>query len=78
MMLAPSTSESGAPMKKVNSGMVAFRDGEEDILYVVAGHGGSIPSYHQPGANYKDIDNGCVLCNEQHMFSLSTGEWCYV
>ena len=32
--------------------MVAFRDGEEDILCVVAGWGPT-PSYRQPGAQYK-------------------------
>ena len=72
MMLSPSTSESGAPMKKIVSGMVAFRDGEEDILCVVAGWGPT-PSHRQPGAQY-DTDLGYTRCNEQHMFSLSTSE----
>ena len=35
----------------MDSGMVAFRDGEEDILCVVAGCGPT-PSYRQPGAQY--------------------------
>ena len=39
IMLSPSKSESGAPIRKFGSGMVAFRDGEEDILCVVAGFG---------------------------------------
>ena len=71
--LSPSTSEDGAPMKKTGSRMVAFKDGEEDILYMLAGWGRT-PSYHQPGARYKAVRSDCVLCNEQHMFSLSTSE----
>ena len=73
MMLSPSTSESGAPMRKSGSGMVAFRDGEEDILCVVAGWG-PIPSHCQPRAHYEATGSDCILCNEQHMFSLITGE----
>ena len=75
MMLSPSTSKREAPMRKMNSGMVAFRDGEEDILFVVAGIGSTL-SHHQSGAQYKP--NGCVLeCNEHHMFSLSTSKCVY-
>ena len=74
MMLSPSTSESGAPMRKSDSGMVAFRDGEEDILCVVAGIAGFTPSHHQPGAQYKTYYDS-TRCNEQHMFSLSTSEY---
>ena len=73
--LSPTTSERGAPMRKGYCGMVAFKDGEEDILYVVAGHGRT-PSYRQPGAQYEacaDRDQR-VKCNEQHMFSLSASE----
>ena len=74
MMLSPSTSESHeAPMRKIDSGMVAFRDGEEDILCVVAGRGHT-PSFHQPGAQYETIEAGQVRCNEHHMFSLSISE----
>ena len=73
-MLSPSTSESGAPMRKVNSGMVAFRDGEEDILCVVAGIGPT-PTHRQPGAQYKTDNVSTWSCNEQHMFSLSTSEY---
>ena len=73
MMLSPSTSESGAPMRKMNCGMVAFRDGEEDILCVVAGYG-LTPSHRQLGAQYKTA-YGSTWCNEQHMFSLSTSEY---
>ena len=74
MVLSPSTSESGAPMRKCDSGMVAFRDGEEDILCVVAGISLSAPSHRQPGAQYI-TDHGYTRCNEQHMFSLSTSEY---
>ena len=73
MILSPSTSESGAPMRKMNSGMVAFRDGEEDILCVVAGIGLS-PSHRQSGAQYK-TEYSYTWCNEQHMFSLSSSEY---
>ena len=71
--LSPTTSEGGAPMRKSRCGTVAFKDGEEDILYVVAGYG-PIPSYRQPGAQYKSAIVDYVRCNEQHMFSLSTSE----
>ena len=71
--LSPTTSEGGAPMRKSYCGTVAFKDGEEDILYIVAGHG-LTPSYHQPGAQYKAFTSDLVYCNEQHMFSLSTSE----
>ena len=73
MMLSPSTSESGTPMRKMNCGMVAFRDSEEDILCVVAGIG-LTPSHHQPGAKY-EAAYVSTWCNEQHMFSLSTSEY---
>ena len=75
-MLSPSTSESGAPMRKIGSGMVAFRDGEEDILCVIAGYSSLTPSNHQSGAQYYKTDYGSTSwCNEQHMFSLSTSEY---
>ena len=70
--LSPNTSEGGAPMRKGYCGTVAFKNGEEDIVYVVAGRG-CPPSHRQPGAQYEAI----ILdfrCNEQHMFSLSTSE----
>ena len=60
-------------MRKRESGMVAFRDGEEDILCVVAGLGPT-PSYRQPGAQYEAARTGYTWCNEHHMFSLSTSE----
>ena len=71
--LSPTTSEGGAPMRKDYCGTVAFKDGDEDILYVVAGWGPT-PSYRQPGAHYKAAVSDRVRCNEQHMFSLSTSE----
>ena len=71
--LSPTTSEGGAPMRKSDCGTVAFKDGEEDILYIVAGLGPT-PSYHQPGAQYEPFISDRVCCNEQHMFSLSTSE----
>ena len=61
-------------MRKMCSGMVAFRDGEEDILCVVAGYG-LTPSHRQPGAQYKTDHGSTSWCNEQHMFSLSTSEY---
>ena len=70
--LSPNTSEGGAPMRKSRCGTVAFKDGEEDIVYVVAGRGPT-PSYSQPGAQYEAVGDR-VRCNEQHMFSLSTSE----
>ena len=74
IMLSPTTSKSGAPMRKSNSGMVAFRDGEEDILCVVAGYGPT-QSHCQPGAHYKPAHGSNSRCNEQHMFSLSTSKY---
>ena len=75
-MLSPTTSEDGAPMKKAYCGMVAFKDGEEAILFVVGGSG-TTPSSRQPGAQYEEIFSGCVRTNEQHMFTLSTSEFYY-
>ena len=72
--LSPTISEGGAPRGKAYCGTVSFKDGEEDILYIVAGFG-STPSYHQPGAQYEtSVTSGRVRCNEQHMFSLSASE----
>ena len=82
-MLFPTTSKSGVPMRKSSCRIVAFRDGEEDILCVVAGYGPT-PSHRQPGAQYEaqyseqerslGISVNYFLCNEHHMFSLSTSE----
>ena len=71
-MLAPSTTEGGAPMQK-HSGMVHFTYGEEDLLYVVGGYGHAAPSSPQRGAQYQPYGDG-VRTNEQHIFSLSTSE----
>ena len=73
MMLSPTTSEDGAPMKKADCDMVAFKDGEEDILFVVGGDG-TTPSSRQPGAQYEKATDVHIRCNEQHMFTLSTSE----
>ena len=67
-MLAPTTTEGRGPMKKNYCGMVAFKDREEDFLFLVGGRGPT-PSSRQPGAQYEDNRT-----NEQHMFSLSTSE----
>ena len=72
-MLAPSTTEGGAPMQKDRCGMVHFTDGEEDLLYVVGGWGHAVPSSPQHGAQYLPVYSS-VRTNEQHIFSLSTSE----
>ena len=56
--------------------MAAFRDGEEDILCVVAGWGPT-PTCRQPGAQYKADGDDRFLCNEHHVFSLNTSERLY-
>ena len=75
-ILLPSASQKEAPMMKSGSGMVAFKDGEEDILYVVAGFGGPTPAYHRPEVVYDDDEllDDLFYCNEHHMFSLNSGE----
>ena len=73
-MLAPSTTEDGAPMKKRWCGMVHFTDGEEDLLYVVGGVGHAVPPSRQHGAQYHQSVVGSVHTNEQYIFSLSTSE----
>ena len=72
--LSPTTSEGGpAPMRKSYCGTVAFKDGEEDILYVVAG---LVLLHHIVSLEHsmKLLVGSYVRCNEQHMFSLSTSE----
>ena len=71
-VLAPTTTEDRGPMKKRYCGMVAFKDGREDFLFVVGGEG-SIPSTHQPSARYEQ-DGAFTYTNEQHMFSVNNGE----
>ena len=66
-VLAPTTTGGKAPMKKAHSGMVAFKDGGEDFLFVIGGRA-AISSW-QPGVQYEHND-----INEQHTFSLSTSE----
>ena len=73
MMLSGTTSEDLGPRKKGYCGMMAFKDGEEDILFVAGGIG-ITPSSHQPGAQYEKLTDVRVRCNEQHMFTLSTSE----
>ena len=73
-MLAPSTTEGGAPMQKNDCGMVHFTYGEEDLLYMVGGRGHAAPSTRQHGAQYQPAGYGVVRTNEQHIFSLSTSE----
>ena len=60
-MLAPSTTESGAPMQKWHSGIMHFTDGEEDLLYVIGGWGSAAPSSPQLGAKYYQLPSGNVL-----------------
>ena len=72
-MLAPTTSEDGAPMKKSGCGVVHFTDEEEDLLFVVGGYGPT-PSSRQRGAQYKQANKDYVHTNEQHIFCLSTSE----
>ena len=72
--LSPTTFEGGPPMRKGYCGTVAFKEGEEDILYIVAGRGPT-PSHHQPGVQYEAASiSDRVRCSEQHMFLLSTSE----
>ena len=67
-MLAPSTTEGGAPMQKKWCGMVHFTDGEEDLLYVVGGRGHAVPSSPQHGAQYQELIGGVVYTNDQQQF----------
>ena len=67
-VLAPTTTEGSEPLEKDNCGMVAFKDGEEDFLFIVGGAGPTLSS-HWPWAQYE-----YNRTNEQHMFSLSTSE----
>ena len=71
-LLGPTTTEGRGPMRKGHCGMVAFRDEEEDFLFVVGGMGPS-PSSCQPGAEYEE-EPPFTRTNEQHMFSLKTSE----
>ena len=63
VMLSPTTSEDGhgAPMKKAYCGMVAFKDGEEDILFAVGGSG----TTHHFSSLEHSIGNTWRLCEDQ-------------
>ena len=71
-MLAPTTSEDGAPMKKCGCGIVHFTDEVGDLLFAVGGCTLN-QSSHQHGAKYQ-AGSGYVHTNEQHIFCLSTCE----
>ena len=60
-------------MNKGYCGMVAFKDGKEEVLFVVGGRGTTL-SYRQPGAQYDEKVDVLVRCNEQHMSILSASE----
>lgn len=74
VMLSASTSADGTPMKKAYCEMVAYKDGDEDVLFVIGGLGPT-PSSHQPRAEYEKAYDNHFRCNEHHMFTLSTSEW---
>ena len=72
--IAPTASEGDGPMKKSACGMVSFKELDEDILFVVGGWGSAASTAaRQKGACYETKSN-LPATNEQHMFSLSTGE----
>ena len=50
--LSPTTPKPGIPMKKSGCGMVSFKDGEEEMLYVVGGYG---PSYPRLSAAWSSV-----------------------
>ena len=68
--LAATESHREGPMKKSYSGMVAFKDGDEEHLFTIGGFG-DVPPLHQPRAEYKP-NNGRVYTNEQHIFTPSS------
>ena len=70
--LAPTKVEGCGPMKKSHCGMVAFKDGEEDFLFVVGGVADTASS-SQPGAKYQQR-GVYTYTNEQHVFSLNRSE----
>ena len=71
-MLFPTTKKGKGPMKKVQCGILALKDDEEDFLFVVGGNCPT-PSLHQSGAQYEE-KGGLTYTNEQHMFFLKTRE----
>ena len=80
--LAATETHRESPMKKSYSGMVAFKDEDEEYLFTIGGVGDAAPFY-QPGAEYKP-NNGRVYTNEQHIFTPSSRKlllilmWSYV
>ena len=68
--LAATASHRNGPMKKSYSGMVAFKDGEEELLFTVGGLGNG-PLSFQPGAKYEQVSDN-IVTNEQHIFSMNT------
>ena len=71
-VLAATTTEGRGPMRKSHCGMVAFKDGKDDLLFVVGGKGPA-PSSQQPGAQYEQ-GVPFTYTNEQHIFSLNKSE----
>ena len=53
--------------------MVAFSDGEEDILFVVGGWSVTSSST-QLGSECEKAIDPYYSCNEQHMFTLNTSK----
>ena len=71
-VLVPTTKKGKGPMKKAFCGMLAFKNEEEDFLFVVGGLGPT-PSSRQPGAQYQE-GSEFTYTDEQHIFSLHTCE----
>ena len=71
--LASTTTKGRGPMRKGHCGLVAFNEGEEDFIFVVGGEGPT-PSTRQHWARYTHVVDTCTYTNEQHLFSLNTGE----
>ena len=72
--LAPTTSDEDTPMKKSACGMVAFKELDEDILFVVGGWGSVVAAGRQKGPWRYETKSNLPATNEQHMFSLSTSK----
>ena len=70
----PCTNPQRSPMKKNACGMVAFKDGVDDYLFICGG-AGMMCSANEPEAIYipwkENPDYGWT--NEMHAFSLKTG-----
>lgn len=74
--LSQTATKSGWPMLKSHSGMVAFKDKEEHLLFVVGGWGvAPTSSLCQRGADYVEGHlTTSVHTNEQHIFSVKKSE----